>query len=268
MSGADSGPPSGVIFTYPGRNALIHPDKAHPGPSSSPSHLSGFSFPSSTWSRHPLTTAERPAVRAPLPRMRSRWLAWTSSVPALGTSCSSPPTPSTSSAAAPWREHPWCPHPWCFYISAAATDGAATSRGCNFWSKRWPSPIGGGSAATPVFSFRSYYSTPGASSSCHWCPNLPHRAGARTLRRCSRADQLSRCWHPPRPRARTPLDPGRVEAGPRARCVEDLEVLLSCRPAELLRAPSSRPPVMQCRMDEGHFGSDMQIQRLTVDRSP
>ncbi|KAF8692248.1 hypothetical protein HU200_039853 [Digitaria exilis] len=60
--------------------------------------------------------------------------------------------------------------PWRYRISAAATatDGGGTSRGRSFWSKRWPSPFGGGagaSAAARVFSFRSYRSAAAAKSS-------------------------------------------------------------------------------------------------------
>ncbi|KAL6623489.1 hypothetical protein ACP70R_033368 [Stipagrostis hirtigluma subsp. patula] len=54
--------------------------------------------------------------------------------------------------------------PWRYRASAAAADGAA-SRGRSFWSKRWPSPFGApATAASRVFSFRSYRSAAAKSS--------------------------------------------------------------------------------------------------------
>lgn len=60
-----------------------------------------------------------------------------------------------STASPPWRYR-------------AFADGAAASRGRSFWSKRWPSPFGGGGgaggsgAAARVFSFRSHRAGVGA----------------------------------------------------------------------------------------------------------
>ncbi|PWZ55994.1 RING-H2 finger protein ATL65 [Zea mays] len=54
--------------------------------------------------------------------------------------------------------------PWRYRSAVAAADGGAASRGRGFWSKRWPSPFGGGSAAARVFSFRSYRGAAGKPS--------------------------------------------------------------------------------------------------------
>jgi E3 ubiquitin-protein ligase RNF38/44 len=69
----------------------------------------------------------------------------------------------------------------------------------SFWSKRWPSPFGGGSsAAARVFSFRSYRSAKLFPFSCRWRPSRrrswPRRGGAARRRAGSGVGTPRRCF--------------------------------------------------------------------------
>jgi E3 ubiquitin-protein ligase RNF38/44 len=69
----------------------------------------------------------------------------------------------------------------------------------SFWSKRWPSPFGGGSsAAARVFSFRSYRSAKSFPFSCRWRPSRrrswPRRGGAARRRAGSGVGTPRRCF--------------------------------------------------------------------------